>query len=41
MKDTFKSAINEEDENGLHVLFLAARQITKYNESLLGNYATW
>lgn len=41
LKDTFRSSVNEEDENGLRVLFLIARQITQYNESLIGNYATW
>lgn len=41
LKDTFRSSVDEEDENGLYILFLVARQITQYNEPLLGNYATW
>lgn len=41
IQDTFKKSIEEEDENGFHILFLIARQITKYNESLLGNYSNW
>lgn len=41
MKDTFRNSIDEENENGFHVLFLVARQMTRYNESLLGNYGIW
>lgn len=41
LKDTFRSSIDEEDEVGLYVLFLVARQITQYNETLLGNYTMW
>ncbi|XP_031631748.1 uncharacterized protein LOC116346008 [Contarinia nasturtii] len=41
LKDTFRSSVDEEDENGFYVLFLIGRQITRYNETLLGNYGTW
>lgn len=41
MKDTFRSAVDEGDETGFYVLFLVARQITQYNELILGNYAMW
>lgn len=41
LKDTFRRSVDDEDENGFYVLFMVARQITRYNESLLGNYAIW
>lgn len=41
LKDTFRSAVDEEDETGFYVLFLVSRQITQYNEPILGNYAMW
>lgn len=41
LKDTFRRSVDDEDENGFYVLFIVARQITRYNESLLGNYAIW
>ena len=41
LQSTFRRAVDEEDENGFHVLFLVARQLTRYNESVFGDYATW
>lgn len=41
LKDTFRRSVTDEDENGFYVLFLVARQVTRYNVSLLGDYATW
>ncbi|XP_055322193.1 uncharacterized protein LOC129578102 isoform X2 [Sitodiplosis mosellana] len=41
LQSTFRRAVEEEDENGFHVLFLVARQLTRYNVSVFGDYATW
>lgn len=41
LQDTFRRAIDDEDEHGFHALFLVARQLTRCNESVFGDYATW
>lgn len=40
-QETFRRAVENEDENGFHVLFLVARQLTQYNKTVFGDYATW
>lgn len=40
-QETFQRAVEDEDEKGFHVLFLVARQLTQYNRTVFGDYATW